>query len=73
MTATIQLPWEKTAKVTITVEDEPLFPTPGERGELREPTVDEFRQILLKLARLDFTCSGGLRPSHETSQDLRRS
>jgi hypothetical protein len=73
MTASISLPWEKTAKVTMVIEDAPLFPTPGERGELREPTVDEFRQILIKLARLDFTCSGGLRPSHETPINHRRS
>jgi hypothetical protein len=54
MTLLLKLPWEKTAKVAITIEDEPLFPTPGERGELREPTVEEYRQILIKLARLDF-------------------
>lgn len=54
MTATLKLDWEKTAKVTITVEDAPLFPTPGERGVEREPTVDEYRVILRKLALLEF-------------------
>lgn len=53
MTATLTLPWEKTAKVTITVEDAPLFPTPGERGVERTPTVDEYRQILCKLAKME--------------------
>ena len=54
MTATIQLPWGRTATVSMAVEDEPLFPTPGERGEMREPTVEEFRIVLCKLAKLDF-------------------